>query len=95
MNTHLKAVSRVSLITALVFVCINFVFFLIELYKIEQFNDWNFTFKHGSFYLNDLATGFPFGTSAGFLIVIVVFVSLLFREYQQGNIQLRAQKNRT
>lgn len=89
MNSNLKAVIRATAITTLVFIGINFMFFLLELYAVTPLDDWTVKFKHGSFFLNEVSTGFPFATVKASLIILILFISLLVREHQAGNIQLK------
>ena len=68
-------------LTITIFLFINLIGFVLHWFRFAPEGEWSVRFKHGTLYLNEVATGMVWGQTLTGIILFVVFLAsfLLFR----------------
>lgn len=88
MNKNLNAVLKASGYAALTLIIINLIYFGIEIYNTGTEEISHAGFKNAAFYINDKVLGFELKNPKAILIMLLVFVYIMRKEYQKGNLTL-------
>jgi hypothetical protein len=88
MNKNLSLVLRAAGAAALALLVINLLTFGVQVLRQGAGAEWSFRLKHAVFYLGDVPAGWALGSVQANALMLVVFLYVLFRYYQRGELTL-------
>ena len=85
MTIKIKSIVNALVIGVIAFTLVNIIYFLIAYVGADTTGPWSFSYKHGSFSLNDEITGLKLWSLQANILIGGVSSGMLYYHYQKGN----------
>lgn len=88
MSKIVKSILKALGLAMLGLILVNLIFFLVAYASADTTESWSASLRHGSFRLNDMITGFKFGSFPANTLMSIIIGLVLGLEYRNGNLDV-------
>jgi len=94
MRVHLKAFVKSIVFTLTALFVLNSIIFILEFTGHTMISDWDFKLDYGTFFINNIATGFEYGNKETNILLIVLFIISILLNFKFSPLKLIHIENR-